>query len=87
MRSEPRPVRRADCIDGPRPCPWGFCRYRTPDGTCALDVAAQGAASLDVIGAHEGISRERVRQITDEALVKLRVRLDAFDNTQQRKTA
>jgi hypothetical protein len=22
-----RPLRRSDCVDGPRPCPWVGCRY------------------------------------------------------------
>lgn len=87
MNNEPQPLSRADCIDGPRPCGWNFCRYYTPDSTCALDVAEAGGVTLEVIGAHEGISRERVRQIEASALIKLRVGLDALDSKRRKKTA
>lgn len=33
-----RPTRRADCIDGPRPCPWLSCRHHL-----ALDVSSTGS--------------------------------------------
>lgn len=35
---EPRPQTRADCIDGPRPCPWVGCRYHL-----ALEVTFAGS--------------------------------------------
>lgn len=45
--------------------------------TCALDVAAEGATTLDDIGGLLGVSRERVRQIEEAGLVKLRKRIGA----------
>lgn len=39
--------------------------------TCALDVAARGPQTLEVIGELTGVVRERVRQIEDRALRKL----------------
>lgn len=43
--------------------------------TCALDLADRGAVTLDDIGFLLGVTRERVRQIEREALVKLGRRL------------
>lgn len=37
-----RPKTRADCIDGPRPCPWVGCRYHL-----ALDVTTNGSIKLN----------------------------------------
>jgi hypothetical protein len=37
-----RPRTRADCKDGPRPCPWVSCRYHL-----ALDVKPGGAVTLN----------------------------------------
>lgn len=37
-----RPRTRADCKDGPRPCPWVGCRYHL-----AIDVKAGGAVTLN----------------------------------------
>jgi hypothetical protein len=34
MTRAPRPLRRADCIDGPRPCPYVSCRHHL-----AIDVS------------------------------------------------
>jgi hypothetical protein len=40
--AEQAPRTRADCVDGPRPCPWAACRYHA-----ALVVDADGAIRLD----------------------------------------
>lgn len=40
--------------------------------TCTLDVADRGGATLDVIGKLMGMTRERIRQIAEVALKKLR---------------
>ena len=45
--------------------------------TCALDVADRGGATLDEIGRHLNLTRERVRQLSDLALARLRGDADA----------
>lgn len=40
--------------------------------SCALDAAEQGGMTLDEVGVEFGITRERVRQIQNSALSKLR---------------
>lgn len=87
-----RPQSRADCLNGPRPCPWVMCRHHLyldvradgvvrvnfPAGpetmlaTCALDLADDGPRTLDQVSILMGMSRERVRQLEERALVKLR---------------
>ena len=99
-----RPCTRADCVHGPRPCPWIGCRYhlfdeiaprllRVPRDTlglepderllnvlfgmeysCSLDWAQKGPNTLDNIGKMFGVTRERIRQIQDMGLKKLKVR-------------
>lgn len=89
-----RPRSRADCENGPRPCPWSGCRYNLAldvaassytiklnfphlanadmKNTCVLDVADQGGLSASTVGQLMNLTRERVRQIEQEALEKLR---------------
>lgn len=74
-------------MEGPHPrCPredrecTRACRYATLRGPCALDIAEAvqlGARqpTLSEIGAWEGLTRERIRQIEVKALDKLRRRL------------
>lgn len=96
-----RPRTRADCEDGPRPCPFVACRHnlavevtsvgnlliqfpattdpdddeidfeRMPE-TCALDVAKDGGATLEVAGKNLNLTRERVRQIEMIAMKRVR---------------
>lgn len=80
------PVTRADCIDGPRPCPFTRCRHhldreeknqrlvapRAHPETCALDVADRGEHTLEEVGAIMGLTRQRVEQIEKLAMAKLR---------------
>lgn len=40
--------------------------------TCALDIADRGGATLEEVGSAINASRERVRQIQDAALAKIR---------------
>ncbi len=83
-----RPGCRAECVDGPRPCPWVSCRYHLyldinegtgsikfnfPDKeiwemehTCALDVAESGESTFEEIGQALNLTRERIRQLTNE---------------------
>lgn len=97
LRPDPiwvRPVTRADCRDGPRPCPWISCRYNLyldvnpktgsiklnyPDKevyeleeTCALDIADRGGTTLDHIGELLDLTRERVRQMEQAGITRLR---------------
>lgn len=79
------PARRADCIDGPRPCPWIGCRYhlqverrarqapteRAGQESCSLDLADRGRMRLQEIADVLGVTRERVRQIELKAMAKL----------------
>lgn len=82
------PARRADCADDARPCKAWRCRYWLPCATvpgdpdepgprgrptnCALDHAQDGPATLEAIGEALGVTRERIRQIEQDALGKLR---------------
>lgn len=78
-----RPRTRADCVDGPRPCPWVSCRYHLAldvvgsrgcivhtgaEESCALDVAQRGALPLEAVAALLSVTRERVRQLQERAL-------------------
>lgn len=75
-----RPVTRADCIDGPRPCMWTFCRHNiaTASERCVLDVVAAEPRGLGLreVAALIHRSTERTRQIEEIGLAKLRKRLD-----------
>lgn len=85
-----RPNTRAQCADGPRPCPWVSCRYHLyldvsmdtgaikinfPDTdiselehSCALDVADDGEMTFEQIGGLLNLTRERIRQMTNQAV-------------------
>ncbi len=74
-----RPTVRGDCLPGghneQRPCRWRECRYHLLDATketCALDVADLGGVTLDEIGTLFGLTRERIRQIEEKAVRKLK---------------
>lgn len=43
-----------------------------PEWSCSLDVADRGAHTLDGVGRLLGLTRERIRQISDVALEKMR---------------
>lgn len=81
-----RPKKRADCVDGLRPCPFVGCAHHLfwdaeraygdidvadMAHTCALDIADRGPVPLEVVGAVLGVTRERARQIEREAMTKL----------------
>ncbi len=65
------PRTRGDCLAGPRPCPWAPCRHVLPGGSCVLDVADRGGATLEEVGLVLHLTRERIRQIEARALAKL----------------
>lgn len=72
------PLLRAECEDGPRPCPHVTCRHHLvteygdeadPNGpTCSLDEAERGGMTLEEIGDMLGVTRERIRQIEQLAM-------------------
>lgn len=90
-----KPKTRGECADVPRPCPWVSCRHHfgtfqpslglgeappaIPQETCSLDVAERGEQTLEEIGAILGVCKERVRQIEEGALTKLRERSAAIE--------
>ncbi len=45
----PRPVTRADCVDGPRPCPYVSCRHHL-----AITVLRSGALRIEFAGVEDG---------------------------------
>jgi hypothetical protein len=90
----PRPRVRADCEAGGvndfRPCPWLGCKYNireAPIGkpTCVLDVALEGGVTLEEVGEMIGLTRERIRQIEQNALRKIKIRDKNVYNDMLRK--
>lgn len=73
------PRTRADCEQGPRPCPWTRCRHALPGGACALDFAAEygGEVSAADVAAALQVSRQRVLQLEASGLRKLRALIGA----------
>lgn len=76
-----KPAHRGECAELRRPCPFSSCRYHlAPDSrdgapflySCALDVADDGAHTLDEVAEILGTSPESVRDVEVAALVKLR---------------
>lgn len=87
-----RPRTRAECVDGPRPCPFAGCRWNlfldvSPKSgaikfnfpelelwemgeSCTLDLAERGGLTLESVGAVMNLTRERVRQLEGEALMR-----------------
>ena len=50
-----------------------------PETSCALDVAARGTTTLVSVGRILNLTRERVRQLEDIALARVRVAVEALD--------
>lgn len=74
---------RADCIDAIRPCAFTACRHhlasdQSPKGdkshSCSLDVAEQGERTAAEVAKILGVTQQRVAQIEEKALLKLRKR-------------
>ncbi len=81
------PLSRSLCKQMARPCDATLCRYHLSHDydnrrhgphpgpeSCALDVADAGEHTLEECGNLLGLTRERVRQIEEQLLVKLRKR-------------
>lgn len=71
------PRSRAECVDGPRPCSFGACRYHlgpkaSVRHSCALDAAAEGPRTLEEVAQLMGVTREFVRSVEQRAMFKLR---------------
>lgn len=91
-----KPRTRAECVNGPRPCPYVSCKHHLyldvsemtgaiklnfPDleveemgESCALDVADRGGATLEETAQVMNITRERVRQVENTAILSMSVR-------------
>lgn len=55
--------------------------------SCMLDVADRGGETLETVGAHLNLTRERLRQIEEGALVQLRsFPIDDFDDASETRT-
>jgi hypothetical protein len=81
---------RGDCEGGPRPCPHQTCRYHLEVGlpeSCCLDVADRGSQTLEQVGEILGITRERVRQIEERALLGARQRLAILEEPPDARNA
>jgi hypothetical protein len=73
-----KPITRADCIDGPRPCPWLKCRYNLlneahqTNGKHKVDLAGE-TCYLDIVDdSPGGMTLDRVARL--EGVTKERVR-------------
>ncbi len=72
VHSRTIPLTRADCVDGPRPCPYIRCKWSLgAEAPCVLDRADQGPLEQSEVGRILGLSRQRIDQIEREALAKL----------------
>lgn len=74
VHSRAIPLTRGECVGGPRPCQFDRCRYHIDSDieSCVLDAADKGGLGPSVVGDILGMSRQRVMQIEDEAIAKLK---------------
>ena len=76
-----RPRSRGECRNAPRPCPWVSCKYHLylevweMTETCALDVADRGGITLEDVGNILNLTRERIRQVEQSGVNKLKLAL------------
>jgi len=61
----------------------GYLKIRFPDtelsdmaATCSLDLAEAGGLDLEQVGEYLNLTRERIRQILEEGLGKIRANVD-----------
>jgi len=76
------PRTRAECGDGPRPCPWMRCKWhlasdsaipvREMTETCTLDVSEDGGVAMGDISDILGTTRQNIDIVITRALKKLR---------------
>lgn len=74
VHNEPRPLTRADCIDGPRPCPWVGCKYHL-----LIDVKDKGGMVVNFDGGLRTISTRRA--IDEEWMDSAVDRLETMKHT------
>lgn len=65
-----------DCIGSDGEPRSYFADIESMPESCSLDVAERGGATLEELGEHLGLTRERMRQVEQKALIKLKTRLD-----------
>lgn len=80
----PKPTKRADCLPGGinemRPCQHMWCKHHLAGkASCSLDVAEEGSHSMDEVAEIMGVSRQRIQQIEEVALFKLKRKRALFE--------
>jgi DNA-binding XRE family transcriptional regulator len=84
-----RPVTRADCVDGPRPCPWAGCRHHLfatilPSGAIKPDHPGlevwemEASCSLDLADQHsDGMEADEIAELLGVTDSSIRMHLNS----------